>query len=66
MEDLQQIPWSLVLIASEILLGGVFGIVLLLMKFPAARLKPAHETPPTNEGINIMYIGEGESIQSWT
>ncbi|WP_420575310.1 FtsX-like permease family protein [Ekhidna sp.] len=37
MEDLQQIPWSLVLIASEILLGGVFGIVLLLMKFPAAR-----------------------------
>lgn len=37
MEELQQIPWRVVLPVLVALLGGLFGCILLLMKFPAAR-----------------------------
>jgi putative ABC transport system permease protein len=36
-EDFQQIPWGVVLPLLVSFLGGIFGCVLLLMKFPAAR-----------------------------
>ncbi|MEM6814192.1 MAG: ABC transporter permease [Bacteroidota bacterium] len=37
MEHFEQIPWLLVFIVAEALVGVVFTFVLLLMKFPAAR-----------------------------
>lgn len=37
MKELLEIPWQLIFTSSEVVLGCLFGLVLLLMKFPAAR-----------------------------
>jgi len=36
-EEFQQIPWGIILPMLVSFIGGIFGCVLLLMKFPAAR-----------------------------
>ncbi|MFT6868216.1 MAG: putative ABC transport system permease protein [Cyclobacteriaceae bacterium] len=37
MDHLKDIPWEIVMTTTEMLLGGLFGLLLLTIKFPAAR-----------------------------